>query len=155
MSMGRYMGLVNERHPDIELYTPHYERMCRPHGQRRAIPVLHPVYPGYVFASIEPERGDFQTLTHLPIRAWWIRFGARRIAVVPDFVISRVREFEGRGELIPATDDGRHSGWCTGDSVVVTSLGIKGLITKLRGESAVIESAGWRVTVAVGRLAQV
>jgi hypothetical protein len=56
--------------------------------------------------------------------------------------------------LIPMTDDRRHLGWCTGDSVVVTSLGIKGLITKLRGESAVIESAGWRVTVAVGRLVQ-
>jgi hypothetical protein len=69
----------------------------RPHGRRKTIKVLRPVYPGYVFARLGD--WDMHELISLPVRAYWVRFGGV-IEVVHDRVIQRVKEFEGRNELV-------------------------------------------------------
>ena len=93
----KYVECVGGLYPDIDLYYPVYERLVRPHGHARTSRVVRPVYPGYVFVMM----GDYDVnkLTRLPVRAWWVKFGGV-IELVPDWVVQKIKEFEGRNELV-------------------------------------------------------
>ena len=93
-SQSRYTKLIDEYYPNVEYYYPRYEVEVRPHGVRKVIRVLRPVYPGYVFM-----RQGVEGITKLPVRAYWVRFGGE-IERVSDRVIERIRELEGSGELV-------------------------------------------------------
>lgn len=96
-SQSRYVGIVGELYPEIELYYPVFECMIRPHGKARAVKVVRPVYPGYVFAK--EGAWSKNRLTSMPVRAYWVRFGGE-IESVSDRVVQRIKEFEGRNELV-------------------------------------------------------
>jgi hypothetical protein len=96
-SQSRFVDYAHEWCPDVELYYPKYERMSRPHGSRKAMRVLSPVYPGYVFARVDNRYVG--GLTRLPVRAWWVKFGGI-VETVPGSVISTIRRYEQRNELV-------------------------------------------------------
>ena len=88
---------MDEHCATIEYYYPQYEVVVRPHGTRRAYKVLRPVFPGYVFMRVDSE--GMCRVARLPVKGYWVKFGGE-IESVPDRVIQRLKEFEGRNELI-------------------------------------------------------
>src|SRR5262245_39485863 len=95
----RFCDHIREKHPTIILYYPQYKRWTRPHGVRRPILSTRPVYPGYVFACPSPDPHDFYTLTHSPVRAWFVRFGST-IPTIPDSIIQELRRLESLNKLV-------------------------------------------------------
>jgi hypothetical protein len=96
----RFVELIGERYPAaVEFYAPVYKRLCRPHGRRRPIAVVQPIWLGYLFARSDLAAGFAHHLTHTPIRVSWVRFGGQ-IETVPDAVIDQLRILEARNELV-------------------------------------------------------
>ena len=96
-SQHRYMEVAGEYCPDVEMYYPRYSVFVRPHGVRRPVKVLRPVYPGYIFVRVG--EGKMKEVVRLPVRAYWVRFGGT-VEVVQDRVVQRIKELEGHNELI-------------------------------------------------------
>lgn len=97
-SQNKYMELMAERQPHIELYYPLYDKVTRPARARRAVRVRSPVYPGYVFADISRIHG-LEDLRPGLIRVWCVRFGAQ-IAIIDSRVIDVLRLQEAQGLLV-------------------------------------------------------
>lgn len=89
----RYVDHVTDNEPSIELYFPQYQKITRPHRCRNPILLTLPVYPGYIFAKIDPETDSIHRLTSTPFQAYFIRFG-KSISVVPDPVITDLKRRE-------------------------------------------------------------
>jgi hypothetical protein len=92
-----YVDLLCRHYPGVESYYPKYERVCRPHGHRRPMKVVRPVYPGYLFLKVVD--GEMHGPESLPVSARWVRFGGK-IEAIPGFVVDRLRKLEMNGELV-------------------------------------------------------
>jgi len=85
------------------MYFPQYERKVRPHGARRPVVKVRPVYPGYLFVRIDFEGPDIGKLVRLPVRARWVRFGLAdesHLDIIPNFVVERLQILEKCGRLV-------------------------------------------------------
>jgi hypothetical protein len=124
----RYIDHLKTYHPAIEVYVPHHLVLCRPHGVRRPIEKSIPCYPGYIFANPNLDSGEHYYLTHGPIRAYFVRFGAH-IESIPSIIIERLKELESTHQLIPETPDpyapGNHV------HVVTQTMDIRAIIVRL------------------------
>jgi hypothetical protein len=92
-----YVELLKEYCSGIESYYPVYERVVRPHGMRRPMKEVRPVYPGYLFLKVVD--GEVRRPVSLPVSARWVRFGGR-IEAIPGFVVERLRRLEQEGQLV-------------------------------------------------------
>lgn len=92
-----YVECLREYYPGIEAYFPVYSRVSRPHGSRRPMRVVRPVYPGYVFLMVG--NMDMRGPVSLPVRAKWVRFGGV-VEAIPDSVVDGLRRMEEAGELV-------------------------------------------------------
>jgi hypothetical protein len=93
-----YLRLLRQYYPEIEYYFPVYSCYRRPHGYRRAVEVVSPVYPGYLFVRVG-EKEDLRGPVGLPVRARWVRFGGK-VEVVSGIVVERLRRLEVGNELV-------------------------------------------------------
>lgn len=98
----RYLGYLAERQPEVETYTPMYDRVSRPSGLRHTITVPTPVYPGYIFVKLCV---DLRSLLSYPIRAYFVRFGGQNgvggsLGTIREMVINGLKDMEQRGELV-------------------------------------------------------
>lgn len=98
-AQNRFVQRVQDRYPQIQIYIPQYPRISRPHGLRRTISIPTPVYPGYIFAHLNPEEISLHSLILTPPRAYYIRFNGK-IAIVPDQVILQLKEKEDKNLLM-------------------------------------------------------
>jgi hypothetical protein len=92
-----YVDLLGKHCPGIESYYPVYQKMSRPHGVRRPMKVVRPVYPGYLFLRVGDL--DMHRCVSLPVSARWVRFGGR-IEAIPNFVIQRLQKLELDNQLV-------------------------------------------------------
>jgi hypothetical protein len=144
-----FSDFVAERFPSIELYSPRYKRLSRPHGRRRPIAVVALCFPGYIFARIDLAAGDASRLTTTPFKVHWIKF-ANRIEVVPDRVVDGMRALEARNELMRETeiDNPLKPGRRVRVNLPIAS--IDGLIVKLmNGHAALVDTALGHVTAPI------
>lgn len=142
-----YVNLLTEHCPDIESYYPVYTRLSRPHGVRRPMKVVRPVYPGYLFLRIVD--GEMRKPVSLPVSARWVRFGGK-IEAIPGFVIQKLRSLEQAGELVREI---KHvNPYVPGTRVMVHHpvQDIRAVVVRLvRGNRVVVDTQLCRVTVPI------
>jgi hypothetical protein len=102
-----YLNLLEEFYPEIETYFPRHTVLSRRSGMRKAIKVLKPVYPGYVFIKVgnkEVDHFNMRVPVQLPVVARWVKFGGV-VELVPGIVIARLKELERKNELVKKVCD--------------------------------------------------
>jgi hypothetical protein len=153
--MEHYLGLLHQYYPHIESYFPVYLRLCRPHGCRRPVEVVSPVYPGYLFLKVNCDN-LFRPVS-LPVKARWVRCGGNGdlskggdITIVPDIAVERLRKLEIAGELVREVKYVNPYRAGVAVRVHLPVQDIRGVIVKLiGGNRAVVENSFCRVLVPI------
>jgi hypothetical protein len=155
----RFMDLAAENSPEIPLYFPVFLRTTRPAHKRTPIQIPTPVYPGYIFAQINPDSGSVHRLTSLPIRAYFIRLrrctprSQLSISTIPDSIIQEFKRLESLNLLVRETH--RVNPFAPGTSVVVhlPIADIQAIIVHLIGQTRVlVDGPLGRMTTQIHRL---
>jgi transcription antitermination factor NusG len=149
-TLQNYFDWIQNRHPNIPLYYPVYEVLCRPSGHRRAIRVTRQTFPGYIFAKPDMNEGEHIALKHVPFRVWFIRFGPD-IEVIPDHVITELKKLESSGFLAPQKNP-RSLNPGTQVHVHLPSGDILGIVKKIIQTRAIIDTSFCSITVPMARI---
>jgi hypothetical protein len=155
MSQARFMDYAANRCSDIPLYFPVYHRLSRPARKRHVITITKPVYPGYIFAQINPDGEDQHRLTSLPVRARFIKLRLQdedtTISLIPDSVIAKLQYLETHNQLVLAPPP---SPYQPGTTVIVSLpiAEIKAVLIHLTGSRAILNSPLGRITVPITHL---
>ena len=156
-SQTRFLDLAPH---DIPLYFPVYQKIIRPAKKRTPIEVTRPVYPGYIFAQIDPDTGDVHRLTGLPVRAYFIKLKRctqnmpPTISTIPDSIIQEFKRLERLNLLVREVT--RINPFSQGARIIVhlPVADIEGIIIHLQGQTrALVDCRLGHMTVPVARLA--
>lgn len=100
----RYTDFVQTKYPTIEVYFPRYEVKARPSGSRHPLPVVRPVFPGYIFANPNFDEGEqYRLIRDTPVKARFVKFGSD-IELIPTYVIDELKKLE-RNRFFHVTDE--------------------------------------------------
>lgn len=95
----QYIDHVAENLPNVEMYFPTFKKVTRPHGKRKPVVVIQPVYPGYVFANMDMDGRTIHMMVSTPMKARFIKFGIG-ISIVPGRVIDELKRLERLNQLV-------------------------------------------------------
>ena len=92
------VAISNLKRQGYDAYCPMIRRRIR--HARRLQEVLRPLFPGYVFIRLDPERDQWRTvLSTIGVKAL-IRFGGR-LGIVPRGFVEMLKDHEEDGAVLP------------------------------------------------------
>jgi len=152
-SFPKYLDHIQNRYPHIEIYYPRHEVLSRPAGRRRPLPVIRPIFPGYLFARPDFANGDHRSLTHnTPTRVFFVKFGGH-IEFISERTINILKTMENLGQLAPKP--GPQPRLTSGQRVIVAlpTVDLIGIILRIAQNKVLVDVSIGQMTVPLHQVA--